>query len=71
MEILVSIALIIGALAILFEKLTNLFKQLHASRPKGLLGAGKFLKIGITISSENKKSEVCDDNTNSNTERLD
>ena len=71
MEILVSIALIIGAFAFLIEKLTNFIKQLHNSKPRGLLGAGKLLKIGITISSEDKKSEVCDGNTNSKTKRLD
>lgn len=43
-------------LAFLFEKLTNFIKQLHSSKPKGLLGSGKYLKMGITISSENKKA---------------
>ena len=60
MEIIVSIALMILALAFIFEKLTNFIKQLHSSKPKGLLGPGKCLKMGITISSENKKDEVCD-----------
>lgn len=66
MEILVSITLLILALAFLFEKLTNFMKQLHSSKPKGLLRAGKSLNFNLTVSSQNKKSEVCDCNTNSN-----
>lgn len=59
MDVIVSIALVIFALAFLFEKLTNFIKQLHSSKPKGLLGPGKCLKFGLTISSENKKEEAC------------
>ena len=60
MEIISGIALIILALAFMFEKLTKFIKQLHTGKPKGLLGDGKSLKVGLTISSENKKSEVCE-----------
>ena len=60
MDIIVGLALFVLALAFMFEKLTNFIKQLHSSKPKGLLGYGKSLKVGLTISSENKKSEVCE-----------
>lgn len=71
MEILVGIALLFLALAFCFEKLTNLVKQLNSSKPTGLLNSGKVLMFNLSVSSENKKKEVCATNTNSNKDSLD
>ncbi len=71
MEIFAYIALAALALAFLFDRLDNFLKRLQGLKPKGLLEAGKSVEIGLTISSKNKKDEVCATHTNSTQKRLD
>lgn len=71
MEILVGIALIIITLKLMFDSLTKFIKQLHSSKPKGLLKEGRKLNMNLTISSEDKKDEACARHTNSIEDSLD
>ena len=71
MEILGFIALVLMAFAFCFKELTAFIKQLKSSNSSKLLGSGKTLKVNVTVSSEDKKNEVCATNTNSIKDDLD
>lgn len=55
----------------MFDSLTKFIKQLHSSKPKGLLKEGRKLNVNLTISSEDKKDEACARHTNSIEDSLD
>ena len=71
MEILVGIAIVVFSLYFLLKGLTDCIKQLHTSRPKGLLTDGKKLNVNLTISTSDEKKEVCERATNSKRDDLD
>ncbi len=71
MEFLIGIALVVMAFSFLLKDLTNFIKQLHSFKPKGLLNNGKKLNFNLTISSINRKKEVCASITNSKKDNLD
>lgn len=64
LEVLVCITLVILASAFFFEKLSNLIRQLHTLKPKGLLEPGKSISLNLVLSSRDKKIEACGLNTN-------
>lgn len=71
MEILGFIALVLLAFTFCFKELTNFVKQLKSSGSNKLLTPGKTLNFTLSVTSENKKNEVCATNTNSSKNDLD
>lgn len=71
MEILGFIALVLLTLSFCFRELTNFVKQLKSSGTNKLLTPGKMLNFTLSVSSEDKKNEVCATNTNSKKDSLD